>query len=385
MPTEVRDAFSVLDWIVSRRVHAYLDTAGRPVGEGRSSAFQEVQTEMRTCPYPGSRHHHAKPMNASAIQGMPPWQDLLALMAWLSHRHRQRYGDGVTTSDDLARITSAGIMLVDYLALRRENPVGSKEVPLLVSGVYKVCLGYQLAYLPEKFGEPDAASKLPDATGFLAYLEREELMIGEAEVCSCPPTMIVQSYEAITRVPESVSAPRIDGFSVDWDRFDDFAEAAGEMWREMILFAIRMPGWIPQLDHDRLNALIWKRGTQLMEEREGLVVEVAESVRQARETSAKRPHENDGASSQIQPGTVAATVLEWLRGEAPEEIAQHRPAVESALQKQLGPYEAYEAGVLERVNGSLDIVMESLDLASGPGLTPAALSRIGGRTMRDWA
>jgi hypothetical protein len=393
MTSEIRDAFAVLDWIVSRHVHAYLDTAGRPVGEGRSCVFQDVETQMRTCPYPGSRYQHEKPMNASAIQGMPPWPGLLAMMTWLSHRHRKRYGAGVTNSNDLARITSAGIMLVDYLALRRENPVASSKVPLLVSGVYKVCLGYQLAYLPERFAEEDAPAELPDAAGFLEYLEQAGLLIGEAEVCSCPPALILQSYEAMTRVGADVSVPQVDGLSIDWDRFDDFAEGAGDMWREMVMFAIRMPALIPQLDEaklpdavqQRLNALLLERGTQLLDERDGLVVAVAESVRGALGAPTTPLPANAGMPREAQPGTVAATVAEWLRAAAPEEMATHAPVAEGALQLLLGPYEDYEAGVLERINGNLDSVMKALDLKTGPAITQAALSRICGRTMRDWA
>ena len=396
MSTEVRDALAVLDWIVSRHVHAYLDAAGRPVGEGRSAVFHEVETEMRTCPYPGSRYQHRKPMNASAIQGMPPWPQLLAIMTWLGHRHRKRYGTGVTNSDDLARITSAGIMLVDYLALRRENPVGSGEVPLLVSGVYKVCLGYQLAYLPERFAEAGAPVELPDAEGFLEYLEAAGLLIGEAEVCSCPPDMILRSFEAITQVTpvtEDVTAPQCHGVSIDWDRFDDFAEAAGDMWQEMIMFAIRTPALIPRLDQaaipddvkKRLNALLLERGARLLEGRDGLVVEVAESVRRAVGTLATPLPASAGMSRQIQPGSVAEAVVKRLRKEAPEEMSACGPAVEDALQLQLGPYEDYEAGVVARIDRRLERVMKALDLASGPVSTQAALSRICGRTMRDWA
>jgi hypothetical protein len=389
----MRDAFAVLDWIVNRHVHAYLDTAGRPVGEGRSSVFEEVETEMRTCPYPGSRHRHEKPMNASAIQGMPPWQDLLAMMTWLSHRHRARYRVGVTNSNDLARITSAGIMLVDYLALRRDHPIHSGEVPLLVSGVYKVCLGYQLAYLPERFAEEEAPAELPDAAGFLEYLEEAGLLIGEAEVCSCPPSMILQSYEAMTQVKADVSVPQIDGLSIDWDRFDDFAEGAGDMWRELVMFAIRMPSLIPQLDHaelpdavrEGLNTLVLEHGTQLLQARDGLVVALADSVRSMVGTVATPLPAPAGDSSEIQPGTVAATVMDWLRGKAPEELAAYGHVVGSALQLQLGSYEDYETGILERINGSLNRVMKALDLSSGPAVTSASLSQICGRTMRDWA
>ena len=392
MTAEIRDAFAVLDWIVSRHVHAYLDTAGRPVGEGRSSVFQEVQTEMRVCTYPGSRYHHENPMNASAIQGMPPWSQLLAMMRWLSYRHRKRYGAGVTDSNDLARITSAGILLVDYLALRRENPVGSRQVPLLVSGVYKVCLGYQLAYLPEGFADDGIPAELPDPEGFLEYLEEAGLLIGEAEVCSCPPAMILQSYEAMTQVSESVSVPQFQDLSIDWDRFDDFAEATGDMWKEMVMFAIRMSALIPQLHEaelmedvkQRLNARLMERGTQLLDERDGLVAAIAESVLSKVDTLAKPLPAYAGMPLEVQQGTVAATVMEWLRRDAPRELDIYGSMVDSALQLQLGPYEQYEAGVLMRINRSLDRVIGALDLDAGPAITQGALSRICGRTMRDW-
>ena len=392
MDTQTRDAFAVLDWIVSRHVHAYLDTAGRPVGEGRSSAIEQVQTEMRTCPFPGSRHHHENQMNASAIQSMPPWPQMLDMMTWLSHRHRIRFGNGVTNSNDLARITSAGIMLVDYLALRRENPVTSGHVPLQVSGVYKVCLGYQLAYLPERFAEEDAPAQLPDPAGFLEYLEEAELLIGEAEVCSCPPAMILQSYEAMTMESESVSSPQFPGVLVDWDRFDDFAEAAGDMWREMVMFALRMPGLIPQFEETvlpikeqaELNALLLDQGTHLLEMRDGLVVAIAESVRTAMDMPAAPLPALVGMPNQVRPGTVAARVMEWLRSQAPKELAIYGVAVESAIQLQLGSYEEYEEGVLIRINRSLDSVMRALDLEAGPAITPVELSHICGPTIRDW-
>src|SRR5580704_3318193 len=115
---QTRGALQVLDWIMSRHVHEYLDTAGRPVGEGRASAFQQVQTEMRACPYAGSRYHHSKPMNATALQQMPPWQHVLTMLSWLSQRYRSEHQREITTYDDLAQVTGAGVFLADFLALR---------------------------------------------------------------------------------------------------------------------------------------------------------------------------------------------------------------------------------------------------------------------------
>ena len=122
-----------------------------------------------------------------------------------------------------------------------------------------------------------------------------------------------------------------------------------------------------------------------MEARDGLVVAVAESVRGAVGNLPNPLPANAGMPGKVQPGTVAAAVIEWLGGEAPEAMATYGPVVKGHLQLQLGPYEAYETGVLERIERSLDSAMKALDLEPGPGITRAALSRICGRTMRDWA
>lgn len=102
MQARTGDVSQVLDWIVSRHVHEYLDTLGRPVGEGRAAAFQQVKTEMRTCPYAGSRFHHGKPMNVSALQQMPDWPQVVAVLRWFSQRYRVRTQREITTADDLA-------------------------------------------------------------------------------------------------------------------------------------------------------------------------------------------------------------------------------------------------------------------------------------------
>ncbi|HLJ19427.1 MAG TPA: hypothetical protein VKU84_04480, partial [Stellaceae bacterium] len=96
-------AVELLDWVVSRRIHEYLDEAGRPIGEGRSAAFRDIETEMQSCPYTGSRHHHAKPMNVSALRQMPPWRHVLAMLSWLSHRYRAAHQRDVRTANDLAQ------------------------------------------------------------------------------------------------------------------------------------------------------------------------------------------------------------------------------------------------------------------------------------------
>src|SRR6516225_4106903 len=201
------DALGILHWIMSRQVHEYLDVAGRPIGEGRAAAFKNVPTEMQICPYAGTRHHHAKPMNVSALrQMMPVWDHIITLLSWLSRRYGARHKREIATHDDLALVVGAGVFLADFLALRRRQRLPSGAIPVLISGLYKVCLGFQLATflssLQERFTgrSPDP---LPDAAGFYAYVEAHELLIGDAEVCAGSPAMIMQAYDAMTR-PQAV-------------------------------------------------------------------------------------------------------------------------------------------------------------------------------------
>ena len=112
-----RDAFQVLDWIMSRQVHEYLDVAGRPVGEGRAAAFQQVQTEMQPCPYAGSRFHHAKLMNVTALRPIVrEWEHIVTTLSWLAQRYRVQHQKEITNYEDLLLATSAGVFLTNFLA-----------------------------------------------------------------------------------------------------------------------------------------------------------------------------------------------------------------------------------------------------------------------------
>jgi hypothetical protein len=396
---EARDAFQVLDWIISRHVHEYLDVAGRPIGEGRAGAFQQVQTEMRTCPYGGSRYHHAKPMNVTALQQMPDWQHVLTILSWLSQRYRAARQTEITTYNDLAQVTSAGVFLVDFLVLRQHQPLRSHEIPVLISGLYKACLGLQLAYLPERFADETAPAHLPDAAGFYAYVEENELLIGEAEVCAGTPAMILQAYDAIVgqHTVSQENLPRLcTSLEIDWDQFDVFTHHAADIWRDLVLYVIQSPQFCPRLAdsqlprevQDRLNALLERRGTELLEGQTGLVVDIAQVVQEygGRPDAGGLPEPNAPlvASSGPQPGSLAAIVLAWLSGVAAADMRTYAPVVASALQAQLAAYEIYEAIVLDQLNQHLSRLMHALGLGRSSALRASALSHVCGRTLRDW-
>jgi hypothetical protein len=394
----LQDPIEVLDWILSRHVHEYLDTAGRPIGEGRSAAFQDVPTEMRSCPYSGSRYHHAKPMNATALQQMPPWPHVLAMLGWLSQRYRSRHDARITNSNNLAQVTSAGVFLVDFLVLRRHGALRSGEIPILISGLYKVCLGFQLAYLPDRFSE-EAPTELPDAAGFLSYLEDYELLIGEAEVCSGSPAMIMQAYDAIACGPpiaqETLPSP-CASLDIVWEQFDSFTEHTGAIWRDVAMFAIRMPEFLPQISdsrlpqdvQERLNALLQRRGTELIEGQTGLVIEIARAVQaltgEPEDAFPPEPPLATDCPPIAEPDSLAASVLAWLSHAAGTDLQAHAPIVASALHAQLDPYDRFEVTVLTRLNQHLSGLMQSLGLDPGAPVGTSALSRLCGGSLRDW-
>jgi hypothetical protein len=396
-----RDAFQVLDWIMSRHVHEYLDVAGRPVGEGRSAAYQQVHTETQTCPYAGSRYHHAKPMNVTALrQIMPVWEPIVTLLSWLSQRYRAWRQKEITSYDDLSLVTSAGVFLADFLVLRQHQPLHSHEVPLLISGLYKVCLGFQLATflgsMQERFADQTIAQQLPDPAGFYAYLEEHQLLIGEAEVCSGSAAMIMEAYDAMTGqhvVAQEDLPPDCVSLEIVWEQYDVFTHHAANMWGDLVLYVMQAPQFCPELADSRLppdvqhrlNARLEQRGTQLLVEQTGLVVDMARLAQDYCGPAAAGLPEPPLPSSSPQAGSLAATVLAWLNEVAGADMQTYAPIVASALQVRLAPYDHYEATVMAGLNEHLSCLIHALGLCRPrAALTASALSHVCGRTLRDW-
>jgi hypothetical protein len=399
-----RDALGVLDWIMSRQVHEYLDVAGRPVGEGRAAAFRNVPTEMQVCPYAGGRHHHAKPMNVSALRQMlPVWDDIVTMLAWLSQRYRARNKAEITTHDDLSLVVSAGAFLADFLALRRRQPLPSGAIPVLISGLYKVCLGFQLATLLASLKEQftgQSPDPLSDAAGFYAYVEAHELLIGEAEVCAGSPAMIMQAYEAMTSrqvVEPQELPPDCLRLEIGWEQFDVFSGAVAGLWHQLVLYVLQAPQFCPQLEEprlptdvqQRLNVCLRRRATEILAEQKGLVVDIAHGAeavyRGAADVGLIKPTDRSLLPPSQRPDNLAATVLAWLKEAAPDDMRTHAAVAAGALEAQLAQYDLFEAGVLSRLNQHVSCLMAALGLDEpGGALTCAALSHVCGRTLRDW-
>lgn len=402
---------AIFDWLLNSRLHEYRDVDHRPMGEGRSRAYQETHTEFKACPYPGTRYHHPYPMNASALQSiLPEWQHALVLLSWLGQRYRNFNQTGITTFYDLARVSGYGVFLSDYLVLRRDNPLQSGGIPVLLSGLYKVCLGFQqatfLAMMHDKFIPPEE-KKLPDAPGFYAWLEAHKLLIGDDEVCGGSEAMINRAYECMrglhatpTRVEDDL--PQLQAMQIDWDAYDLFVANTANLWRKAILSAILMRGFgiqinepsIPTGLQQAINAWLKESFGQMLSRQTGLAVNVAQmtleesgrSLSEWVQVQHEFMHEIGYTETSVQPtdSTLAQGILSALANQF--ELGEHRRAIADNAHQQAARYKSFEAAILQSFNQHLLQIQSALGYANedGNSLESADLSNIYGVTPTDW-
>ena len=400
VPAPARDAFQMVDWIIFQRVQQYFDESGRPIVEVGDAASRQVQTEWQVCPYSGSRYHHAKPMNVSALRHISPvWEQVLTMLSWLSRRYRAWHGSDIENYVDLSQISSSGVFLADFLVLRRHMPLRSHEIPLVITGVYKACLGFQyatyLASTHERFAGARASRHLPDAAEFHAYLEDHGLLFGEGEVCAGSAAQIMQVYDAmcgrLAVAPEPLP-PECTRLEIAWEQFDVFTRHASGLCNDLVVYATEASRYCPELAdarlppdvRHRLNACLKRHWEQLMAGQSGPVVSTARQTQDYRDRPTPGPPEPPRQVAPP-PGSLAATVLAWLKEVAGDDMQTHGPVVASALQAQLAPYDLCEATVLAGLNERVSYLMQALGLDQpGVALTASALSRVCGRIPRDW-
>lgn len=399
----------LFDWLLNRHIHEYMDVDGRPIGEGRSQAYAQVETKFKTCPYSGSRFQHEHPMNVSALNSiLPEWQHSLVLLAWLSERYRQFHHTAITRYYDLALLSGTGVFLTDYMALRQEQPLVSHQFPVLMSGLYKVCLGFQqatfLAMMNERFVS-DAENPLPDAKGFYAWLEQEKLLIGPEEVCGGSEAMISRAYDAmrgVTKSPDSLenSLPMLTDMAIDWNAYDIFTFNVSELWRKAIWFVIQMRDFgirlanpsIPEALQDAINLRLREWFEKMLVEQSGLTVEIArltleESGRSLEEwftVQAAFLDEIGYVAPQTSPADTVLTnrIMSYIASAT--DLGSHSSTVTIAISQQIARYEAFETAVLQAFNSHLGKIQQALGYSTDDaGLTPADLSGMFGATLRD--
>jgi hypothetical protein len=411
MPKEVAsDKSSLFSWLLERDIHEFLDTEGRPIGEGRSEAYANVETTFKSCPYPGSRHKHEFPMNASALSSInPEWQKILLLLGELSQRYQAYKGTSVNTFYDLALVSGTGVFLSDFMALRHRDPIGSDEFPVLLTGLYKVCLGFQqatfLAMMNDQFKDSESDRQLPDANGFYQHLEAHELLIGEGEVCGGSSVMIRRAYETMRgKNPKNdvmAQLPQLAAMKIDWEAYDSFTSNASNLWRKAILYVIQMRGFNfeiknPDIPNDLLasiNANLNANFDVIINDQSGLAVEIAKLTIEESElplsdwisvqSSFLKEINYTPAQNSVLGGGLARRVI--TRIEKSIELSQYRALVEQGIHQQVSDYQQFDSAVLKDFNQHLENMQMALgETPSTAKLVAEDLSTIYGKTISNW-
>lgn len=200
------------------------DDEDRLIREGRTPAqfIRPGEIEYKTCPYPGTRHQHACPMNVSALRQMSAhWDDVLDACAVMRAAYVEGRGASSSAGElpeliDVWRIGQLGSALPWFYLLRGEGA----PTPAYAAGLAKITLGVGLwaqqllvlqlagSWTPVPL-TPQAIYESTEATGAL---------IGATEVCTGPEKMMLRFFEALVAgVPQGTS-PAIARLVAERDR-----------------------------------------------------------------------------------------------------------------------------------------------------------------------
>lgn len=180
------------------------DVEDRPIREGRTprAYLREGDIEYRTCPYTGSRHQHANPMNVSALrQTGAHWDAIIGALARLRELHdRARAVDGPPQLMDIWRVTQLGSSL-PWFYIFRDLPI-----PAYAAALAKASLGMGIwaqrvlvRVLTDRGWSPPPFT----AESILEIAEANGTLIGETEVCSGGDKMLLKYFDVhVTPTPE---------------------------------------------------------------------------------------------------------------------------------------------------------------------------------------
>lgn len=199
------------------------DALGRPIREGIGLAElrEGVKMETRTCPYPGSRKSHEKPMNVTALKLVGEvWRDYRAMI----HLVRQFYLDQFETDGvdvyEAARVARILTQMPWYMRYRTQDPVLNGGYPGLLSLAWKIFLGVEASVDPvvwdrafEEMGGETPSRVSPETLLEEIDSDRDGPLVGIKEVCAGPAPMILETFRLLFQgLPDGVEAgaPIID-------------------------------------------------------------------------------------------------------------------------------------------------------------------------------
>jgi len=168
---------------------ALLDVDGRPLGERPTpqTRARGIAFELRRCPYAGSRHHHARPMNVSALAQMTShWEAALTSLAAIRAALHLPAQPRVHQLLELCAVAA-----FKPVALWRR---GLDVVDVETAVVHKIVVGMQSALhaLLLRDGDVPLSSQR-----FYAAVEAHGALIGDDEVCAGPPHLIREVLDVV--------------------------------------------------------------------------------------------------------------------------------------------------------------------------------------------
>lgn len=209
------------------------DREGRPLGEHKAGAerMQGVATELRTCPFRGSRYHHALPMNASALRQVTAhWAEVLGGLAYLRDLHHAWAGSGTVRLIDVWRVGHLTSCIADFAFARTWNTYRDGELPAPIGALYKVSLGIASTCFRAWLDRAAAFERDTSADFLLDFAETHGQLIGRDQVCSGSVAMIREML-AIALHGDDGRHPRTQarGVVVDELRFRLFVHATAAL------------------------------------------------------------------------------------------------------------------------------------------------------------
>lgn len=223
---------------VYRIAHPALDTEGRQVGEREvTPRFLSLErpTELRACPYAGSRHLDEKPMNTTALKlMMKRWDHVLALTAQMRDRivARSRQRGPRWRLGDLHVLAVAALAAPAYAMVRGERPVSNGALDASLSTLFKVVDGVRIVTLTLLL-DPDQTATFDTAVTadeVFDVSERLALFLGPHGVCAGPEARI-REFLRVLMNGDSVACPgeSLDALVGDVDSAIDYALAATQL------------------------------------------------------------------------------------------------------------------------------------------------------------
>ena len=186
------------------------DRDGRPLGESKvgPDLMRDVPYQLRTCPYPGSRHKHARPMNSSALKQVSRnWKGILGSIDHLHRLYRARAPSASLRISDVWRIGCMSQALADFAFLRAWRSYADGELPATIGALYKTTLGVTSTGAGIWTDGQAAFTATANAHDLYDYVERYGQLIGPDEVCGGSEAMLKELFEVVIHGATDRSAP----------------------------------------------------------------------------------------------------------------------------------------------------------------------------------